>query len=204
MTGDERGACEPVSGTPYVGADNVATQCPASGRFVSRAQAWAEPARPAAPMDFSISTPARTASQQRLNEVTGAAYSSDRITGPVNKANGLITGTPEFRHRDATTLGAGQDEVISAARRLTGEGSQEGRPITGDTWNLKGRVTGTEGASSLSRNPSARGNPRGMGMNAQHFREAVEHPAPAESRITGSSGTTSKGAMVTLSGGARG
>jgi len=41
-------------------------------------------------------------------------------------------------------------------------------------------------------------------MNAQHFREAVEHPAPAESRITGSSGTTSKGAMVTLSGGARG
>jgi hypothetical protein len=204
MTGDERGACEPISGTPYVGADNVATQCPTSGRFVSRAQAWVEPARPPAPMDFSISTPARTASRQRLSEVTGAAYSSDRITGPVNKANGLITGTPEFRHRDAMTLGAGQEEVIAAARRLTGEGSQDGRAITGDTWNLKGRVTGTEGASSLSRNPSARGNPRGMGMSAQHFREAVEHPAPAESRITGSSGTTNKGALVTLSGGARG
>ena len=204
MTGDERGACELVSGTPYVGADNAVTQCATSGRFVSRAQAWAEPARPAAPMDFSISTPARAASQQRLDEITGGAYSSERITGPVNKANGLITGTPEFRHRDAMTLSAGQEEVISAARRLTGEGSQDGRPITGDAWSAMSRVTGTEGASSLSRNPSARGNPRGMGMGAQYFREEVEHPAPAESRITGSSGTTSKGAVVTLSGGARG
>jgi hypothetical protein len=76
--------------------------------------------------------------------------------------------------------------------------------VTGDTWNAKSRVTGTEGASSLSRNPTERGNPRGMGMNAALFREKIERPALPESRITGSSGATSKGAAVTLSGGARG
>ncbi|MDP2433738.1 MAG: CsoS2 family carboxysome shell protein [Pseudomonadota bacterium] len=204
MTGDQRGACEVVSGTPYVGSDNAMAQCVTSGRFVSRATAWAEPARPAAPMDFSISSPARIASEQRMNAVTGAAYNSERITGPVNKANGLITGTPEFRHRDTVQVMATQEEVITAAQRLTGEGSQDGRRVTGDAWNALSRVTGTEGASSLSRNPTERGNARGMGMNAQRFREVVEHPAPAESRITGSSGSTSKGAAVTLSGGARG
>jgi len=39
MTGDERGACEPVTGTPYVGADNMPADCAvdsaASGRFVA-------------------------------------------------------------------------------------------------------------------------------------------------------------------------
>jgi hypothetical protein len=43
-----------------------------------------------------------------------------------------------------------------------------------------------------------------MGMNAALFREKIERPALPESRITGSSGATSKGAAVTLSGGARG
>ena len=208
MTGDERGACEVVSGTPYVGPDNSVESCATSGRFVSRAKAWVEPARPDAPMDFSISTPARTASQMRMNEVTGTGYSSQRITGPVNKANGLITGTPEFRHRDNGNQVAAQEQAqeafIQAAHRLTGEGNQAGRPVTGDAWNATSRVTGTEGASSLSRNPTERGNPRGMGMNAALFRETIERPALPESRITGSSGATTKGAAVTLSGGARG
>ena len=204
MTGDERGACELVSGTPYVGPDNSVEQCSTSGRYVSRAKEWVEPARSEAPMDFSISTPARAARQQRVNDVTGTGYSNQRITGPVNKANGLITGTPEFRHRDNGAVVVAQEQVIQAARRLTGEGSQEGRQVTGDTWNAQSRVTGTEGTSSLSRNPTERGNPRGMGMNAALFREKIERPALPESRITGSSGTTSKGAAVTLSGGARG
>ena len=203
MTGDERGACEVISGTPYVGADNAVSECLTSGRFVSRARAWEEPARPPAPMDFSITSPARAARERRLTEVTGVAAGSERITGPVNKAVGLITGTPEFRHRDAEAKQADQEEVIVAARRLTGEGSQSGRPVTGDAWNAASRVTGTEGASSLSRNVSHRGQPRGEGASAMQFRE-VERPAVPESRITGSSGNTGKGAVVTLSGGARG
>ena len=205
MTGDERGACEPVSGTPYIGVDNVTPQCATatSGRFVQRTRTWDEPTRPPAPADFSIRSPARVAQERRSDQITGTGYTSDRITGPVNKANGLITGTPEFRHRDAGALQQDQEEVIAAARRLTGEGSQAGVRITGDAWDAASRVTGTEGASSLGRNLSARGQPRGEGVNARRFRE-VEHAEVPESRITGSSGNTGKGALVTLSGGARG
>lgn len=211
MTGDERGACEVVSGTPYVGVDNAMPQCAASGRFIPRASTWVETARAPAPRDFSIVAPARAAQQKQFNDVTGTVYSSDRITGPSNKAGGLITGTPEFRHRDGVPTPAAVSvktaeapvESPSAANRLTGEGSQAGRPITGDSWNALGKVTGTEGASSLSRNPSERGNPRGMGMSATRLRE-VEPPVVPDSRITGSSGNTGKGSLVTLSGGARG
>ena len=204
MTGDERGACEVVSGTPYVGADNTATNCATSNRFVSRASTWEEPPRPPAPLDFSIVSPARAAQQKAYEGVTGTEYSSERITGPVNKACGLITGTPEFRHRDAGMQQGAQEEVIAAARRLTGEGSQAGRQITGDAWNAMSRVTGTEGASSLARNPSERGNPRGAGTSAPRFREEVTPAEVPQSRITGSSGNTGGGALVTLSGGARG
>jgi hypothetical protein len=204
MTGDERGACEVVSGTPYVGVDNTTSQCATSGRFVARGKTQIEMTRAPAPLDFSISTPARAAQQKQFSDVTGSAYNSERITGPVNKADGLITGTPEFRHRDAGIAQTGQQEAITAARRLTGEGSQAGRSVTGDAWDAMSKVTGTEGASSQSRNPSARGNPRGMGMNALRFRdEEVEQPVVPDSRITGSSGNTGKGSLVTLSGGAR-
>ena len=190
MTGDERGACEIVSGTPYVGVDNTTSQCATSGRFVARGKTHVEMTRQPAPLDFSISTPARAAQEKQFNDVTGSVYNSDRITGPVNKADGLITGTPEFRHRDAASSQAVQTDVIAAARRLTGEGSQAGRSVTGDAWDAMSKVTGTEGASTNSRNPSARGNPRGMGMNALLFREVVETPVVPDSRITGSSGNT--------------
>jgi hypothetical protein len=203
LTGDERGACEPVTGTPYVGVDNAPNQClPPSGRFVPRARTWEEPPRPPAPIDFSIKSPARQAWERRIAEVTGTAYSSERITGPVNKAAGLITGTPEFRHRDVQGQLAAEAERIAAARRLTGEGSQTGVRITGDAWHPQSRVTGTEGASSLARNLSLRGEPRGAGVSALQWRE-IERPGVPESRITGSSGNTAKGATVTVSGGAR-
>jgi hypothetical protein len=204
MTGDERGACEIVSGTPYVGADNTASNCATSNRFVTRTSTWVEPSRPPAPLDFSIVSPARAAQQKVYDGVTGTEYSSERITGPVNMAGGLITGTPEFRHRDAGMVQGTQEEVAAAASRLTGEGSQAGREITGDAWNAMSRVTGTEGASSQVRNPSERGNPRGAGANAARFREEVQPAQVPPSRITGSAGNAGAGALVTLSGGARG
>ena len=98
---------------------------------------------------------------------------------------------------------AQQEEAQRAALRLSGEGSQQGARISGDVWMEKSRVTGTEGASSLVRNPSMRGQPRGMGSNAATFRE-VERPEIPSSRVTGSSGNTERGAPVTVSGGARG
>jgi len=203
VTGDERGACNAVSGTPYVGLDNGSGQCHASGRFIRQSRQWDVPEQPPAPMDFSIDSPARQAQQRRSNDVTGTAYHVERITGPVNKANGLITGTPEFRHRDSQTMQEESAEMVAAARRLSGEGSQAGVRITGDAWHAQTRVTGTEGASSLARNATQRGQPRGAGVNATAFRD-IERPAIPESRITGSAGNSGKGAVVTLSGGARG
>lgn len=202
MTGDERGACEVISGTPYVGADNATGQCATSGRFVSRARNFEVPSPVPAPLDFSIESPARYAQRQRFDEVTGNSFAVDRITGSANKADGLVTGTPEFRHRDTVAAAVVEADAVAAARRLTGEGRESSR-LTGDAWHAETRVTGTEGASSLGRNSSQRGQPRGAGVNAQVFRE-IERVEVPESRITGSSGNSGKGAVVTLSGGARG
>lgn len=215
LTGDERGVCLPVSGTPYIGSDNTAAQCPpSSGRFLSRTRNWqdADIESPPPPTDFSIHTPARVAQESSGSTVTGGDYGSQRITGPANKAGGLITGTPDFRHQRATAPAAvmtpatpAAEAEIAAAQRLTGDGNQSGTRITGDAWQEQRHVTGTEGPSATARNPSMRGQPRvgvGMGVGAQQFRE-IERPPVPESRITGSSGSTSKGAMVTGSGGAR-
>jgi hypothetical protein len=151
-----------------------------------------------------VSSPARSALASETRRVTGSAYGgSGRITGSLARATGLVSGTPEFRYReDAGAAAAPQPAAIEAApERITGEGRE--RSITGDAWDRSGRITGTEGHSATRRNPTLRGDPRGNGMNARAFRE-VEHPAPAASRITGSSGNSGAGATVTLSGGARG
>jgi hypothetical protein len=201
ITGDERGACEPISGTPYLGLDNIISgQCAMSDRFRARDM----DRRPPAPQDFSISIPARQAREERQTDVvTGSGMNGSRITGPINKADGLITGTPEFRHGDQVRRPREDEQSLPAARRLSGEGSQQGRRVSGDAWDGNSRVTGTEGSSSLSRNPSMRGQSRGTGASAMAFR-SVERPEVPESVITGSAGNTRGGATVTVSGGARG
>jgi len=214
ITGDERGACEPVTGTAYMGPDNLHASCNVSSRWLKRfPESMAAPSVPV-PADFSIQTPARQAEHRRQQDITGLpSQAEDRITGPGNKAGGLITGTPEFRHRaaqPAAWMAAARSEApieLAAApqvARLTGEGSQCGVRITGDAWSSSGRVTGTEGASSFTRNPSQRGEPRATGgVSARALRD-VPRPEVKPSRVTGSSGNTERGATVTLSGGARG
>lgn len=215
MTGDERGACGTVSGAPYVGVDNAPGNCPPSGppvveRYVQRARLRPELPSTPAPTDFSIVSPARQARERGADGVvTGSALGTRRITGPVNKARDLITGTPEFRHGEAAAAALPTDAASApaadgarAATRLTGEGGQSGARVSGDAWTNSGRVTGTEGASAQARNPSQRGQPRGSAMNAARMRE-VERPQPAPSPVTGSAGSTSRGAAVTVSGGAR-
>jgi hypothetical protein len=153
--------------------------------------------------DFSVTSPARSALASEARRVTGSAYGgTGRITGSLARATGLVSGTPEFRYRDEAGVQAAPEPAAEATpERITGEGRE--RSITGDAWDRSGRITGTEGHSATRRNPTLRGDPRGNGVNARAFRE-VEHPAPAASRITGSSGNSGAGATVTLSGGARG
>jgi len=202
VTGDERGSCGAVTGTPYLGVDNRPTNCTAGGRFGLRGQAPV-PVAEAPQREFSIMTPARQGRERRSGSVTGSALENARITGPVNKAAGLITGTPDFRHADTAWRQAKDETCVAAAQRVSGEGNQQGRRISGDAWNADPRVSGTEGTSSLARNPSQRGQPRGVGSSAAGFRN-LERPEIPDAVITGSAGSARRGAAVTVSGGARG
>ena len=199
---------EPVRPAAVISAAAVIRERPGavSGRFLQRQSPVEAVAPHPAPLEFSIQSPARVAHDQTLSQVTGDSFGVERITGSANKAGGLITGTPEFRHQVLPRALASEAAPETPAGKVTGDGSQAGREVTGDAWHAARRVTGTEGASSLMRNPSAKGTPRGTGVSAQVFRN-IEKPSLAaqpETRITGSAGSTGKGASVTLSGGARG
>ena len=207
MTGDKKGACENVSGTPYVGADQAAEACPAVAADTSSPD-YPQSIDGAPWTEFSVDAPSH-ASQKPAHgsHVTGSQYEQGQITGPFGKAGGRVTGTEEAR------FGAGNIEpmpVPEAATeidgriksRITGEGQDAGAKITGDDWERGDRVTGTEGASAMRRNPSLRAGQAGA-MGAKGAETRPEAPAPV-SKVTGGSGNTERGAMVTYSGGARG
>jgi len=211
MTGDERGACVPVSGTNYLGLDNIASDCitgnVGSGRYVSSrsmAEELSAQADVSKPGGFSVASPARQAlERQKTSAVTGVQVGGERITGSVNRAQGIVTGTPEFRHRGAVEYSAPVlREQKGDHQRLTGEASQISQ-ITGDSWHDQQRVTGTEGHFATSRNMTQRGNPRGAIRSAREYKD-LERPDVPDSPITGSAGISRKGAVVTVSGGARG
>lgn len=206
MTGDARGACETVSGTHYLGMDQQSEACPnipppAAPMAMPGDEPWGEvgpaasepgPAAPAAPRG-----------------VTGTGYDQGRITGPFGMASGKVTGTEEARF--------GRGEVPARAEaprepasvegrvksRVTGEGIDAGPKITGDDWERGDRVTGTEGASAQRRNPTRRGGPMTAMAQLRAGTRNEELPEPV-SKVTGSSGSTDSGALVTYSGGARG
>ena len=206
MSGDGKGACEAVSGTPYVGADQAAQACaavpaePGSADFPQ--------ALDSAPWEqFSVQAPAHAALQPaHASHVTGSSYEQGQITGPFGKAGGKVTGTEEARFgngkREPRPIATTATEIDGRIKsRITGEGQDAGPKITGDDWDRGDRVTGTEGASATQRNTTLRGAPMSaMGARAV---ERAETPQPV-SKVTGSSGNTDRGSLVTYSGGARG
>lgn len=214
MTGAERGACEAVTGTPYVGADQLSATCgndaPAGSDGHGQAPEGAVWTR------FSVMSPARAAQQQRdaNGSVTGTSYEQgNRITGPFDMAGGKVTGTEQFRfdNRDfqrrqfqatatAETSPVSMDEDLRpVVSRVTGEGSST--KVSGDDWDRGEHVTGTEGASARRRNPSRLGPMSAMTSFERKRNEEKEWPL---SHVTGSSGNTDKGSLITVSGGARG
>ena len=228
MTGAERGACEPITGTPYVGADQFQSACGQAGGDGVPAD-LPQPLEGAPWTRFTISSPFRAAHTEQKRQlaagVTGTRYErgSTRITGPFGMAGGRVTGTEEFRFDQRVTstslpsrnplqpLAAKADSspadtsstplVPPAPSRVTGEGMVQGVRISGDDWSRNDRVTGTEGPSSRRRNPSRPGPMSAMRPFQPKRNEETEVPL---SPITGSSGNTDKGAVVTFSGGARG
>lgn len=219
MTGDEPGSRLAISGTPYAASEQIAGACgcqhgPAEApaplqahpRFMppGRPRAMAMSLRPAEPRpeSFSVSSPAR----ESFGRITGTGYGgAGRITGPVNMASGLVSGTPEFRYRDEAPIGFGRSAIASEtpARAITGEGRDDGTRITGDDWARNERITGTEGRWAQGRNPTLRGGGRGMGASAW-ANKGIEKPEVPLAKVTGSSGNAGKGAVITVSGGARG
>lgn len=212
MTGAERGACSSVTGTPYTGGDQFAAACsnyaadPGAGDY-PRALDGGAPGQ-----GFSVMSPARQVFQARnaASAVTGTRYEQGQITGPFGMGTGKVTGTEQFRF-DQRGLPQGnlllpdkQGEPVAEgtpAPRITGEGQSSGLKITGDDWARGERVTGTEGASAKRRNPTRPGPMSAMAPVQPKRNEEVEAPT---SRVTGSSGSTERGALVTYSGGARG
>jgi hypothetical protein len=86
--------------------------------------------------------------------------------------------------------------------RITGEGQDAGTKITGDDWDRGDRVTGTEGMSATRRNPTLRGRVSSAMPVVKAGRD--EDVAMPVSKVTGGSGNTDRGALITYSGGARG
>lgn len=177
----------------------------ASHRFVSPALEPMTVAPEAQTAGFSVIAPAQQG-RSRLTGNAGAGDDGRRITGPINLARGLVTGTPEFRGREALPSAMAITPVA-----VDGEGAPEAAPpvagawrVTGDDWSRNDRVTGTEGRSAQGRNPTQRGVARTCVMSAAGNRERpLAVPVP-EGQVTGSSGHSLKGSIVTYSGGARG
>ena len=207
MTGAEKGACEPLTGTPYVGADQFAQACPT---------APAEPGSPDFPQtlgeapwgQFSVEPPSHAAAVAREpHGVTGTQYERGQITGPFDKASGKVTGTEEFRFGRGAPAQASTPEPAPMVDgrvkpRVSGEGMDAGPRITGDDWDRGDRVTGTEGMSAVRRNPTRR--PERGATSAMLPPKRNEEVAEPVSKVTGGSGNTEKGALITYSGGARG
>ncbi|WP_320674354.1 CsoS2 family carboxysome shell protein [Prochlorococcus sp. MIT 1341] len=211
MTGAHKGACESLTGTPYVGVDQLIQACgqnspsgTAEHQSISEVSDFGT--------KFSVQSPAKAAQVQRemVSGVTGTSYeNSSTITGPFAMAPEKVTGTEQFRFdgtkRQFKSVPVEGDLIekdgARPTSRITGEGQSAGLNITGDDWARGERVTGTEGASARRRNPTRPGATSAMPAAQIKRNEEISQP---DFLITGSSGNTRDGQLVTFSGGARG
>jgi len=196
LTGAGKGACEPLTGTPYVGGDQFADACGTPG---GNADGYYG--------EFTVDAPSHASrSAAEHSEITGTQYQSGRITGPFGLANGKVTGTDDARFGNGGAAAPGYVPTTVESRvksRITGEGQDSGLKITGDDWDRNEHVTGTEGLSATRRNPTRRSTTGSMAMEQARQKRNESLPPPS-SKVTGSSGNTEKGSLITYSGGARG
>lgn len=90
------------------------------------------------------------------------------------------------------------------SQRITGEGREGGFAVSGDNWGRVPGMTGTEGHVAQGRNPSLRVGDMQQPINNAYHNKSVERPVAPAARVTGSSGNSAEGAVITVSGGARG
>ena len=209
MTGAGKGACLNPTGTPYVGGDQLGNNC--SNHSSEENYANIERKNSSSWEEFSVNSPSRDKySDKKRDGVTGNEYeNSSKITGPFDMAKDTVTGTEQFRFdknknslltpkKDLKEFDSSKERAQS---RITGEGQSAGLKITGDDWARGNRVTGTEGASARKRNPTRPGMTSAMPVMDIKRNDEMKKP---DFLITGSSGNTREGQLVTFSGGARG
>ncbi|MET0027987.1 MAG: CsoS2 family carboxysome shell protein [Candidatus Thiodiazotropha sp.] len=207
MSGDARGACETVSGTPYLGSDQQGEVCAALPADMGSPD-FPQPLGETPWGAFSVTPPVHAASAAPVKGmVTGTGYEQGQITGPFGMATGKVTGTEEARFGRSAAPASHNEPLPEVAgrvkSRITGEGIDAGSKITGDDWERGDRVTGTEGTSAKGRNPTRRGGQMNNMMTPRAESRSDDLPTPV-SKVTGGSGNTERGALVTYSGGARG
>jgi len=190
-------------------------------------------AAPAAPQDFSIVSPARaaqvTGSVYGGSRVTGPGdLAMNRVSGtpefrypethqmatpapaPIMTAPApIITAhAPQEVFATAEQVQSVQPQVADAVamntQRITGEGRVDGIEVSGDNWGRTPGMTGTEGHVAQGRNPTLRMGEMQQPVNNAHHNKGIERPDVPAARVTGSSGNTHEGAVITVSGGARG
>jgi len=209
MTGAGKGACLNPTGTPYVGGDQLGNNC--SNHSSEENYANIERKNSSSWEEFSVNSPSRDKySDKKRDGVTGNEYENgSKITGPFDMAEDTVTGTEQFRFdknknslltpkKDLKEFDSSKERAQS---RITGEGQSAGLKITGDDWARGNRVTGTEGASARKRNPTRPGMTSAMPVMDIKRNDEMKEP---DFLITGSSGNTREGQLVTFSGGARG
>lgn len=161
--------------------------------------------------DFSVQSPAHEAFETSRRRVHDSVFGvNPLITGPGAKAQGVMTGTPEFRHPfDAPQSTPSAGEAAQPNKPVTGEGNEVGASVTGDNWSRGGHITGTEGMFSANRNETQKGDPKtGHKTGAHEFKDrevtVVEGPKITNGSGGGSGRADGGSGRVTLSGGARG
>lgn len=201
LTGAQKGVCQTVSGTAYASGDQYAAFCEATG-----AAAPDDPDFPLA-INGQATAPA-TAPMGDVAATAAPGTPTGRVTGAFSQGSGKVTGDDDNRSlkRQSQRPAAARSAMVATeppAGRVTGEGSDDGFSITGNGWGRGGSVTGTEGPWANRRNPSVRGPQASSFAGASDYRPREGHTVP-EIRVSGSSGNSDAGAMVTVSGGARG
>ena len=209
LTGAGKGSCQPVSGTAYLGGNEQVNVCGAIPAQVSESD-FPQPLDDASLGAFSVDTPNHASTApvaEFVSGVTGTNSEQGRISGTFSLGEGKVTGTEQFRSgnrkESPVALVAMSAANVEEAKvlRITGEGLSSDLKITGNDWARSEQVTGTEGRSATLRNQIVRGP---ISARPESVVKRNEDVPPSDSKVTGGSGNTEKGAMVTLSGGARG
>ncbi len=213
LTGAGKGVCSEVSGTAYLGAEQQVAACGVSPAAVNEPD-FPQPLSDAPWGAFSVVAPAQASQPVQESRptakpetVTGMRYEQGRVSGTFSLGEGKVTGTEQFRfgsqksRNETVAASAKVAPVADVVSKVTGEGLDAGLKITGNDWNRGDQVTGTEGRSAAKRNPTRRGPVSAMPSSEPKRNEDVDRN---DINVTGGSGSTESGALVTLSGGARG